>query len=147
MARKLLRLTVTIAASLALTATTFFGIGVWRRSEDAKWCRNATARGAVSGDPQSLTPDLLEQQRSACVVQRQRQRVMFGSVWQKGGPAMAECGFELARLQLLSDEDPKARAAILERYGIDDSGFLTSSRDDQNRFIQACRSNGRQRAR
>jgi hypothetical protein len=61
---------------------------------------------------------------------------MFGSVWRTGGEEMAECGFQLAQLQLLPDHD--ARQAILEQYGLDEAGFDSGSREDQNRFIRAC---------
>ena len=146
MARKLLRHTVTIAGSLILTATLCFGIALWRRSEDVKWCRNATTTSALPADAQPVTPDLLEQQRSACAVQRERQRVVFGAIWRKGGQKTAECGFQLARLQLMSDQDANASGAILKKYGIDKSDFDASSRDDQNRFIQACLLKGRHEA-
>lgn len=145
MGRKLLRQTVTIATTLILTATLFFGLGVWRRSQDARWCRHATTSGVVPGN-EPVTPDFLEQVRSACTVQRERQRVMFGAVWRKGGPETAQCGFELARLQLVSYQDANAGAAVLRRYRIGDSDFDASNRDDQNRFIQACLSNDRHEA-
>jgi hypothetical protein len=138
MARKLLRQTVTtIVTPLALTAALFFGIGLWRQSQDANWCRHATSSGVVAGD-QPVTSDLLEQVRSACTVHRERQRVMFGAVWRRGGQETAQCGFELARLQLTSYEDPNGHGAILKRYGIDDAAFDASNREDQDRFINAC---------
>lgn len=145
MVRKALRRTVPLAISLIVIGTTVFGMGLWRRSGDAKWCRNATTSGEVAETAHALTqtPDL-ERQRSACAVQRQRQRVMFGSVWRTGGREMAECGFQLARLQLLSD--PEARDAILQPYGLEDGGFDAGSREGQSRFVQACASNDRHKA-
>lgn len=140
MLRNALRKTMPLAISLIVIGTTVFGLGLWRRSGDAKWCRNATTSGEVAVS----TPDVLEGQRSACAVQRQRQRVMFGSVWRTGGREMAECGFQLARLQLLSD--PVARDVILQPYGLDDKGFDAGSRDDQSRFVKACSSNDRPKA-
>lgn len=140
MARKLLRPIVTIATSLLLSATILFGLSLWQRSEDAKWCRDAIAEKAVPGNSDRPGFDFLERQRSACANHRQRQRVMFGSVWRTDGRRTAECGFELARVQLLSDDG--ARRAILERYGIDPAGFEASSRDDQDRFVQRCLSAG-----
>lgn len=140
MLRKLLRQAVAIATGLVLTITMFFGIGLWRRSEDTKWCRDATADGVMPGDPQPAPAGLLEQQRSACTLHRQRQRVMFGSVWRTDGQQTAACGFELARLQLLPDKE--ARSAILERYGIAELEFDTGSRDDQSRFVQRCLASG-----
>ena len=85
MARKLLRQALTLATSLILIATALFAIATWRRSGDTDWCRKATAGSEAASDA-------LDQQRSSCAVQRQRQRVMFGSVWRSGGRAMAECG-------------------------------------------------------
>ena len=137
MIKKLLRPVLPVAISAALAATAFVGLGVWRRIDDARWCQNATA-----GD--SVTPELLEQQRSACAIQRQRQRVMFGSVWRRDGQTTAECGFELARLQLLGEQDPTAAAGILGRYGIDPSGFEASERSNQTRFVDACLAHDRQ---
>lgn len=140
MIKKLLRTVLPVVISVALAATAFFALGVWRRADDTKWCKDATADGTV-------TPELLEQQRSACVGQRQRQRVMFGSVWRSGGQTTAECGFQLARLQLLREEDPKAAAAILGQYGIDPSGFESSDRANQTRFLKACLAHNRQATR
>ena len=131
MARKLLRQAVTLATSLLLIATGLFGVATWRRSGDTEWCRKATAGNEVASEA-------LDQQRSTCAVQRQRQRVMFGSVWRSGGRAMAECGFQLTQLQLLADAE--ARGAILEPHGIDPSDFDSGSRQDQDRFVQACAS-------
>ena len=145
--RNLLRRTVTLGTTLILVATLWLGISTWRRAEDAKWCRKATTSSALPGDAQPATPDLLEHQRSACAVQRQRQRVMLGAVWRKGGQETAKCGFELARVQLLSDHDLNSRNLILKRYGIDDSDFEASSRNDQERFVEACLANGRHEAR
>ncbi|HET9773281.1 MAG TPA: hypothetical protein VFS16_20485, partial [Acidimicrobiia bacterium] len=97
MARSLLRQTVGLATALVIAATALFGIGMWRRSQDAAWCRTATA--GASGHPTAAT-DQLERYRSTCAAHRRDQRVMFGSVWRTGGQRTAECGFELARLQL-----------------------------------------------
>lgn len=141
MARKLLRHTVTIVTPVLLTGMLFFGLGLWRRSGDTKWCRQASSAAVAGG--QGLTPVLLEDARTACIVQRERQRVIFGAVWRKGGQETARCGFELARLQLFSDRDPGLGDAILQRYGIDGSGFERSSREDQDRFVKACLSNRR----
>jgi hypothetical protein len=137
MIKKLLRPVLSIGISVALTGTAFFALGMWRRAADTEWCKNAAA-----GD--TVTSDLLEAQRSACSVQRQRQRTMFGSVWRRGGQTAAECGFELARLQLLGEQDPKVAPPILARYGIDPSGFEASDRSDQNRFTNACVAHDRQ---
>jgi hypothetical protein len=129
-----------VTVTLALMATALVGIGVWRRSEDAEWCRKATTRPSPETAEASVS-DFLEQQRSACATHRQRQRVMFGSVWRSGGEEMAECGFHLAQLQLLPDHD--GRQAILGQYGLDEAGFDPGSREDQNRFIRACAANDR----
>jgi hypothetical protein len=141
MARRLLRQTVTIATALMLTAAIFFGLGLWRRSEDAKWCQQAAAGGVVA-DRQPLASDLLDRVRSACTVQRERQRAMFGSVWRTGGREAAQCGFELARLQLISYEDPNWYRAVLAQYGVNDPKFEISTREDQDRFVETCRTNG-----
>lgn len=141
MARKLLRQTVTIGTALLLTAAMFLGLGLWRRYEDAKWCRQAAAAGVVTDDQPSAS-NLLERVRSACTVQRQLQRVMFGAVWRTGGREAAHCGFEAARLQLISYEDPNGYRAALARYGINDPDFEISTREDQDRFVKACRTNG-----
>lgn len=137
MARKLLRPTVSIATGMILTAALFFGVGLWRGSQDAKWCRQAAAGGVAAGD-QPLPPDLVEQIRSACSLQRQRQRVMFGAVWRTGGRESAQCGYELARMQLISYQIPDGHRAVLERYGVHDADFEISSREDQDRFLNAC---------
>ena len=142
MARSLLRQTVTLASALVVAATALFGTGLWRRSQDTAWCRNATA--ATDGN-QAVTPNLLERQRSVCVAHRQDQRIMFGSVWRTGGQRMADCGFELARLQLLPD--PETGRAILKARGLDSSSFDPGSRADQSRFIDACTSVRPQEAR
>jgi hypothetical protein len=141
MARKLLRQTVPVGTALILTAAMFFGLALWRRSEDAKWCRQAAAAGMVADDQPSES-DLLERVRSACIIQRQRQRVMFGAVWRTGGRETAQCGFEVARLQLISYEDPNGYRSALARYGINDPDFEISNREDQDRFVKACRTNG-----
>jgi hypothetical protein len=140
MARKLWRQTVTIATALMLAAAMFFGLGLWRRSGDAKWCLHAAAGGVVA-DIQ-LSPSLLEQVRSTCIVQRQRQRAMLGSVWRTGGQEAAQCGFELGRLQLISYEDPGGYRAVLARFGVDDPEFDISTRQGQERFVAACRTRG-----
>ncbi len=146
MARKLWRQTATIATALMLTPAMFFALALWRRSDDAKWCQHAAAGGVVA-DIRPLSPDLLEQVRSACIVQRQRQRVMLGSVWRTGGREAAQCGFELARLQLLSYEDPGGYRAVLARFGVDDPEFDISTRQGQDRFVAACRTNGQHEGR
>lgn len=140
MVRKLLRPVVTIVTPFVLAGGLLFGVGLWRKADDADWCRRATAGGVVAGS-QGLAPPVLDDMRSACRVQRERQRVMFSGVWRQGGQAAAQCGFELARLQLMADHDPDGRDALLQRYGIDPSGFEISDRPDQDRFLQACRSN------
>ena len=133
MIKKLLRPVLPVVVSVALMGTTLLALGLWRRTDDTSWCRKAIAAAT-----DKVTPDLLRQQRSACVVQRQRQRTMFGAVWRRGGRESAACGFELARLQLVGEQDPKAAAAILDRYGIDPSGFDASDRSDTARFVKAC---------
>jgi hypothetical protein len=55
---------------------------------------------------------------------------------------MATCGFEWARYGMLTDQSPEAAAAILKSYGIDDPAFDSSSRTDQNQFIQTCLAKG-----
>ena len=141
MVRSLLRQIVTVATALAIAATALFGVGLWRRSQDAAWCRDATVS---TGGNHSVTLDLLERQRSVCVSHREGQRVMFGSVWRTGGQRMAECGFELARLQLVPD--PETRRAILKAHGFYSSSFDSGSRADQSRFIDACASDRPQEA-
>ena len=138
MLRKVLHHVVTPAASLILTAAVFFGMAAWRRSEDATWCRNATTNSAVPGLTRPATSERLEQERSACRVQRQHQRAWFGAVWRSDGRAMAECGFEWARFQIVTYEDPKAASAVLAPYGIDAPEFDGSSGTSRDRFIQAC---------
>lgn len=147
MLRKLLHHVVTLAASLILTATMLFGMAVWRRSEDATWCWNVTTHSTLPGLTRPPTPERLEQERSACRVQRQLQRAWFGTVWRRGGQAMAECGFAWARFQIVTYEDAKAAAAILAPYGIDDPEFDSSSGTSRDRFIQACLSLAREQAR
>lgn len=137
MVRRLLPPIVTVTTTLAVMAGTLFAVGAWRRSGDRRWCDDAVMAGSVLRDPQLLSGGLVAQQRSACAVQRQRQRVMFGAIWRNGGTVMAQCGFELARLQLVS-HSPAARRAILEPYGLDDPGFTGSGLDQQDRFIKAC---------
>ena len=146
MIRRPLRQILPVAASLILTAGTLFAVATWRRSEDAKWCRNAPAISALPGDAQSVDENLLEQERAACLTQRQRQRAMFGAVWRTGGREMAECGFEWARYQVRTYLAPESAAAVLAPYGIDEP-LEPSSHEDRDRFIRACRSNGRHEAR
>jgi len=142
MARTLLRRIATIAVSLLLTIAIFFGVAVWRRSSDTTWCRKAAASRVTSDATAPVVPDLLDNERAACVVQRQRQRVMFGTVWRAGGEAMATCGFEWARYGMLTDQSREAAAAILKSYGIEDPDFDSSSRTDQNQFVQTCLAKG-----
>jgi hypothetical protein len=135
MGKKLVRWVLPVIVSVAVTGTAFVALGVWRRSADTTWCEQATA-----GDP--VAPRVLEQQRSACRWERRRQRIMFGAIWRSGGETTADCVAELARLQLVGDQDPKAAAAIVGRYGIDPSTFDASDRGDQTRFITACSRKG-----
>jgi len=128
---------VTVAATLSLMTAVLFGVGAWRKSQDTKWCQMAVRGGTVSADPGLTTRDLVAQQHSVCTEQRQRQRLMFGSLWRKGGTVMAGCGFDLARVQLLV-EFPEARRAIAAQYGIDDPGFEGGGLDQQDRFLRAC---------
>jgi len=134
--RRLLSSVVTVLTTLSLMAAALFAVGMWRKSEDTKWCQNAVIGGTVSADPELTMPDLVAQQRSVCAQQRERQRMMFGALWRKDGKAMATCGFDLARIQLLAD--PGARRAITAHYGIDDPNFGGGDLDEQNRFIRAC---------
>lgn len=131
MVKKVLRTVLPVAIAVALAGTAFLALGQWRRADDSTWCRKASAADRV-------TPEILREQRSACAVQRLRQRTMLGALWRRNGQATAECGFELARLQLLGEQDPKAAVAILGRFGIDPSGFDASDRSDQARFVKAC---------
>jgi len=147
MVRRLLRQIVPVAASLIFTAGSFFAIAGWRRSGDAKWCRDATVVNTQPGGTQTVAPELVERERAACAIQRQRQRAVFGAIWRTGGQETAECGFTWARFQIRTIDDPEAAAAILGPYGIDDTDLEPSSREDQQRFINACLSNGRQEAR
>ena len=142
MLRTFLRQTLALATSLAVALGLFVGVGLWRKSEDSRWCRQVVANTVTTGAVQPGTPDLNEQTHTACVVQRRRQRQMFGAVWRSGGERTAECGFEVARLQLVSDQDPEARRAILERFGFDPSTFDSGSRVDQDRLVQACQARG-----
>jgi hypothetical protein len=137
MVKRHFRSVVTVVTTLSLMMAALFGVGAWRKSQDTKWCEKAVVGGTVSADPQLTAPDLVEQQRSACADLRQRQRIMFGSFWRKGGTAMAGCGFDLARVQLLS-QYPEAGRAIAARYGIDDPSFDGGGLDQQDRFIRAC---------
>jgi hypothetical protein len=146
MLRKLLRQIVPVVASLALTAGGFAGVAAMRRSEDAKWCREATAKNPLPGNATAASPDLLEKERTACALQRHRQRAMFGAVWRTGGKETAECGFELARIQLITDRDQRAEAPLLAPFGIAESTFDASSNESADRFLKACLSK-RQEAR
>ena len=128
---------MTVALSALMTTGAFFGVGAWRRAQDTGWCEKAVMAGTVAGDPQPLSDDLAAKQRDACAVQRQRQRVMFGAVWRKDGAVMAACGFDLARLQLLPDQE--SRTALLQRYGLPvDPTFDGVGLDEQAKFIKAC---------
>lgn len=129
MARKLFHQAVAIATGLVMMAGMFFGLGLWRRSQDSRWCQHATASGVMGGG-EPVTSQLVAQMRSACSLHRERQRVMFGAVWRRGGPDTARCGFELARLQLISGH--------LQQYGFGGSAFEASNRNDQDRFVKAC---------
>jgi hypothetical protein len=144
MARTLWRKIITVGATVALTAASLLGVVTWRRYQDAKWCQNATtAASAAAGTDGPSVSDLLHQERSACADQRRRQRAFFGAVWRSGGPEMAACGFEWARVQMLGEQDPAAAAAILASYGITDlPNFDTSSGDNESGFIQVCLSKG-----
>lgn len=141
MARKLLQQAVAIVTGVVLMAGMFFGLGLWRRSQDSRWCRHATAGGVVGGG-EPVASQLLAEMRSACTLQRERQRRMFGAVWRRGGPDTARCGFEFARLQLISGQDTEAYRALLQQYGLHDGAFEVSNRDDQDRFVKACLAKG-----
>jgi len=145
MVRRHLSSALTVVVTLAVMAGGLFAIGEWRKSEDTKWCRKAVIGGTVTGDPASETPELAAQERSDCAHQRQHQRMLFGSFWRKGGTDMAQCGFQLARLQLL-DQYPDARKALAARYGIDDPDFDGVGTDAQARFIKACIAQSRHEA-
>jgi hypothetical protein len=145
MAKRLLGAVLTVVTTLSLMTAALFGVGAWRKSQDTEWCRKAVVGGTVSANPGMTAPDLVAQQRSACAEQRQRQRMLFGSVWRKDGTDMALCGFNLARIQLLA-EYPDARRAIAARYGIDDPDFGGGGLDEQGRFIRACTAKRGQRA-
>ena len=128
---------MTVAVTALLMTGTFVGLGAWRRAQDTSWCEKAVMAGSVAGDPEALLDDLAAKQRDACVIQRQRQRVMFGAVWRKDGTVMAQCGFNLARLQM--ERDPAGRTALLERYGLAaDPSFDGDGLDEQDQFIKAC---------
>jgi hypothetical protein len=142
MLRRSLSSALTVVVTLGVMVGGLFAVGVWRKSEDSKWCKKAVMAGAVTADPAPQTPDLAAQERSACAEQRQRQRMLFGSFWRKGGTAMADCGFQLARVQLLVPY-PDARQALAARYGIDDPDFDGVGTDAQDRFIRACVAQGR----
>jgi hypothetical protein len=141
MVKKLVSQILPFAASILVVVVAFGGLSLWRRSQDSSWCKDAAA---TSPFPQAKIDDpaaLANKERAACALQRQRQRSMFGAIWRTGGQETAECGFELARLQLITDRDPKAEGPLLARYGIDDPGkFDASSPESADRFVKACRS-------
>ena len=145
MVRRHLSSALTVVVTLAVMVAGLFAVGVWRKTEDTKWCRKAVMGGTVTGDPASKTPELAAQERSDCAQQRRHQRMLFGSFWRKGGTAMAECGFQLARLQLL-DQYPDAQHALAARYGIAEPDFDGVGTDAQGRFIKACVAQGRHEA-
>jgi hypothetical protein len=139
MAKKLLRQALPFATSLLVVVVAFGGLSLWRRSQDTSWCRDAAATSPVPAADTADAPELAGKEREACVIQRQRQRSLFGAVWRTGGQETAECGFELARMQLITDKDPKAEAPLLARYGITDPDkFDASSPDSAARFVKAC---------
>jgi hypothetical protein len=145
MVRRFLSSALTVVVTLAVMVGGLFAVGAWRRSEDTKWCQTAVIGGTVTGDPAPKPPELAAQERSACAQQRRHQRMLFGSFWRKGGTAMAECGFQLAHLQML-DQYPDAQRALAARYGIDDPDFDGVGTDAQGRFIKACLAQGRRDA-
>lgn len=143
MVRRVFRQVLPFVASLTIVAVAFGGLAVWRRADDTRWCRTATANHPAGVDRPS--PDLLKEERAACAIQRQRQRSMFGAIWRTGGQETAECGFELARIQLITAEDPKAEGPLLAPYGITDpSKFDASGTEDAGRFVRACLSRRQQ---
>jgi hypothetical protein len=128
---------MTVAITALVMTGTFFGIGAWRRAQDSGWCEKVVMGGTVAGDPQALSDDLAAKQRDACELQRRHQRVMFGAVWRKDGTVMAQCGFDLARLQTVTDQG--ARTDLLQRYGLPaDPGFDGVGMNEQDTFIKAC---------
>jgi len=145
MLRRHLGSALTVVATVGLVAGAAFAVGLWRKSVDSTWCKKAVIGGTVSEDPAAKEPEFLAQQRSACAQQRRHQRIMFGSMWRKGGSATAECAFQLARAQML-DKYPEARKALVAQYGIDDPEFDGVGRDAQDRFIKACLAQGRHEA-
>ena len=143
MLRRVFRQLLPFVAALAMVAVAFGGLAVWRRTADTKWCRTATANPPAG--VASPAPDLLKEERAACEIQRQRQRSMFGAIWRTGGQETAECGFELARIQLITAKDPKAEGPLLAPYGITDpSKFDASGTEDAAGFVRACRSRRQQ---
>src|SRR4051812_42290071 len=103
MVRRLFRPIMTVTTTLAVMAGALLGVGLWRRAGDTTWCGKAIMAGSMLGDDPGEAHSLIDEQRSACTQQRERQRILFGAMWRKDGPAMAQCGFELARLQILAD--------------------------------------------
>jgi hypothetical protein len=144
MVRKVFRQVLPFVASFALVVAGFGGTALWRRAQDTSWCRSAAAEHpAAAGD--SADPDLLKDERAACAIQRQRQRSMFGSVWRTGGQEAAECGWELARIQLITEKNPQAEGALLAPFGITDPAkFDASGTEDAERFLKACLTTRRQ---
>ena len=145
MVRRHLSSALTVVVTLAVMAGGLSALGAWRRSEDTKWCQKAVMAGTVTGDPAPSTPDLAAHERAACAQQRRHQRTLLGAFWRKGGPAMAQCGFQLARLQML-DTYPDARQALAARYGIDQPDFDGVGTDAQSQFVKACLDQGRHEA-
>src|ERR1041384_6440575 len=105
MVRKVFRQALPFVASFALVAAGFGGTALWRRAQDTSWCQRAAAhQPAAAGGPtdprppppqpaaagDQTDPSLLKDERAACVIQRHRQRSMFGSVWRTGGQEAAE---------------------------------------------------------
>ena len=146
MVRKVFRQVLPFVVSFAVVAAGFGGTALWRRAEDTRWCESASAKHPpAAGD--NADPELVRDERSACVVQRHRQRSMFGSVWRTGGQEAAECGWELARIQLITEKNPQAEGALLAPFGITDPAkFDASGNEDAARFLKACLST-RQQAR
>lgn len=138
MVRKVLRQVVPFLASFLTVAVVFGGVALWRRAEDQSWCRSAVAK-PPAGFNEAPDADLAKAERAACVIQRHRQRSMFGSVWRTGGAEAAECGFDLARIQLITAKNSQAEGPLLAPFGITDpSTFDASGTEDADRFLHAC---------